>query len=108
MKTVRCLKCGALYPTDMNKCPTCNCENNDTNSKKMEKTKKSLNTQGYWGNSTEKHTSQTYKVTCPYCHSTDCKKISSLSKTGSVALFGIFALGKTTKQWHCNSCKSDF
>ena len=47
-------------------------------------------------------------VTCPYCKSTDTKKISGLSKVGSVALFGIFALGKTTKQWHCNSCKSDF
>jgi len=47
-------------------------------------------------------------VTCPYCQSTDCKKISGLSKAGSVALWGIFALGKTTKQWHCNNCKSDF
>ena len=47
-------------------------------------------------------------ITCPYCKSTNTKKISSLSKAGSVALFGIFALGKTTKQWHCNSCKSDF
>lgn len=47
-------------------------------------------------------------ITCPYCKSTDCKKISGLSKAGSVALWGIFALGKTTKQWHCNNCKSDF
>lgn len=47
-------------------------------------------------------------ITCPYCKSTDCKKISGLSKAGSVALWGIFALGKTAKQWHCNSCKSDF
>ena len=47
-------------------------------------------------------------ITCPYCKSTDCKKISGLSKAGSVALWGIFALGKTTKQWHCNSCKADF
>lgn len=47
-------------------------------------------------------------VTCPYCHSTDTRKISGISKAGSVALWGIFALGKTTKQWHCNSCKSDF
>lgn len=29
------------------------------------------------------------KVTCPYCKSTDCKKISGLSKAGSVALWGI-------------------
>lgn len=47
-------------------------------------------------------------VTCPYCKSTNTKKISSLSKAGSVAMWGIFALGKTTKQWHCNDCKSDF
>lgn len=47
-------------------------------------------------------------ITCPYCHSTNTKKISGLSKAGSVALWGIFALGKTTKQWHCNNCKSDF
>lgn len=51
---------------------------------------------------------QTPTITCPYCKSTDCKKISGLSKAGSVALWGIFALGKTTKQWHCNNCKSDF
>ena len=47
-------------------------------------------------------------VTCPYCQSTNTKKISGLSKAGSVALWGIFALGKTTKQWHCNECGSDF
>ena len=47
-------------------------------------------------------------ITCPYCKSNDCKKISGLSKASSVALRGIFALGKTTKQWHCNNCKSDF
>ena len=47
-------------------------------------------------------------VECPYCHSTDTRKISGLSKAGSVALFGIFSLGKTTKQWHCNRCNSDF
>lgn len=47
-------------------------------------------------------------VNCPYCHSTNTKKISGLSKAGSVALFGIFAWGKTSKQWHCNNCNSDF
>lgn len=45
---------------------------------------------------------------CPYCSSTDLKKISGLSKAGSVALWGVFAMGKVSKQWHCNSCKSDF
>lgn len=47
-------------------------------------------------------------VECPYCHSKDTKKISNLSKAGSIALFGIFALGKTSKQFHCNNCDADF
>lgn len=45
---------------------------------------------------------------CPYCHSKNTKKISGLSKAGSVAMFGVFAVGKVGKQWHCNNCKSDF
>ena len=48
------------------------------------------------------------KVECPYCHSTNTKKISGISKAGSVALFGVFAAGKVSKQWHCNNCSSDF
>lgn len=107
LNTVRCLNCNALYPSDMKQCPSCNCENDNTNSKKIEE-KKSPNSQGYWGNSTAKHTTQTPTITCPYCQSTNTQKISGLSKAGSVALWGIFALGKTTKQWHCNNCKSDF
>lgn len=45
---------------------------------------------------------------CPYCHSKNTKKISGLSKAGSAALWGVFAMGKISKQWHCNNCKSDF
>ena len=45
---------------------------------------------------------------CPYCHSKNTMKISGLSKAGSVAMFGIFAMEKVGKQWHCNNCKSDF
>lgn len=52
--------------------------------------------------------SKVKNVECPYCHSKDTKKISNLSKAGSVALFGVFALGKTSKQRHCNKCNSDF
>lgn len=47
-------------------------------------------------------------VTCPYCQSTNTKKISNTSKTMSVGLFGIFGMSKVNKQWHCNNCKSDF
>ena len=45
---------------------------------------------------------------CPYCHSKSTKKISGLSKVGSVVLWGVFAVGKVGKQWHCNNCNSDF
>lgn len=45
---------------------------------------------------------------CPTCQSTNLKKISGLSKAGSVALWGIFAAGRTSKTWHCNSCGSEW
>ena len=43
----------------------------------------------------------------PHCHSTNTKKISNVIKVGSVAMFGIFSQ-KVKRQWHCNSCGSDF
>lgn len=46
-------------------------------------------------------------ITCPYCSSFNTKKISGLSKVGSVAMWGIFSQ-KVRKQWHCNNCGSDF
>lgn len=45
---------------------------------------------------------------CPYCKSRSTKKISGLSKAGSVALFGIFSISRNSKQWHCNNCGADF
>ena len=44
---------------------------------------------------------------CPTCQSTNIRKISVLSKAGSVAMWGIFSQ-KVKKQWHCNNCGSDF
>lgn len=46
-------------------------------------------------------------VTCPYCKSTNCSKISGLSKATSVVLWGVFSQ-KHKHQWHCNKCNSDF
>ena len=48
------------------------------------------------------------KVHCPYCNSTNIKKITTGSKVAHTALFGIFSMSRNSKQWHCNSCKSDF
>ena len=52
--------------------------------------------------------SSSHAIKCPYCQSANTKKISATSKASSVALFGIFAMGKVSKQWHCNDCNSDF
>lgn len=47
-------------------------------------------------------------VKCPYCQSTNVKKISKSSKLAHGITFGIFATSKLVHQWHCNNCKSDF
>lgn len=52
-------------------------------------------------------TSSTPTVECPYCHSTDTKKISGTTRFVSTGLFGL-ASSKVGKQWHCNKCRSDF
>ena len=46
-------------------------------------------------------------IECPYCHSNDTKKISGSSRILSGGIFG-FGSSKIGKQWHCNTCKSDF
>ena len=47
-------------------------------------------------------------VTCPYCYSANTKKITVTSKAMHTALFGIFSMGRNSKQWHCDHCNSDF
>ena len=46
-------------------------------------------------------------VECPYCNSTNTSKIGTVSRMTSTAMFGL-ASKKIGKQWHCNSCGSDF
>ena len=46
-------------------------------------------------------------VTCPYCQSTKCSRISILGRMVSVEFWG-FASNKLGKQWHCHDCGSNF
>lgn len=96
--TLRCPECGGIFDKNDNltkmidyKCFECGCDLI---------TEDEYRSYGY-------HADKPV-VECPYCHSTSTKKISGVSKAGSVALFGIFATGKVSKQWHCNKCNSDF
>ena len=47
------------------------------------------------------------KVTCPYCSSTNIRKISTVSRMVSTGLLGLGSK-KIGKQYHCNNCGSDF
>lgn len=47
------------------------------------------------------------QIECPYCHSTNTTKITTVAKAVNVALFGLLG-NKRKHQWHCNNCKSDF
>lgn len=57
--------------------------------------------------SPQKEIKQAPVVSCPYCKSTNTSRITSMEKVVNVALFGLLG-NKRKKQWHCNSCKSDF
>lgn len=46
-------------------------------------------------------------VQCPYCKSTNTHKITTTSKVVNTALFGLFGT-KRNKQWHCDSCGSEW
>lgn len=56
---------------------------------------------------TTQQTSSKPTVECPYCHSTNTKKISGTKRWLSTGLFGL-ASNKIGKNFHCNNCKADF
>lgn len=49
-----------------------------------------------------------FGMECPYCHSTNTNKITITSKAVHTAIFGIFSMGRNSKNFHCNNCNSDF
>lgn len=49
-----------------------------------------------------------FSVECPYCHATNVRKITNISKVAHTTVFGIFSLGRNSKNFHCNHCNSDF
>ena len=48
-----------------------------------------------------------HNIHCPYCNSSNVTKIGTVNRAVSVGMFGL-ASKKIGKQWHCNSCGSDF
>lgn len=50
---------------------------------------------------------QAIDVVCPYCKSSNVRKIGAGGRLVSVGMLGL-AGSKVGKQWHCNNCNSDF
>lgn len=61
----------------------------------------------YYNDMIEKAPESSPTIKCPYCSSTNTKKITTTSKVMNTAFWGILGT-KRHKQWHCNSCRSDF
>lgn len=57
--------------------------------------------------SIKKQQSEQSKVRCPYCNSTNVKKISGTERVASVAMMGIFSK-KINKSFKCNACGGTF
>lgn len=103
----RCTKCDERYSFDTSKdysklCPICNNKmefwiNADCDTDLAEQRK----------NQTPIVPSSKPTITCPYCQSTNTKKIGVVGRSVSFGLFG-FGSSKMGKQWHCNNCKADF
>lgn len=51
--------------------------------------------------------SQKPTITCPYCKSTNVKKITTANRIAGAAVMGL-ASSNIGKQWYCNNCKSKF
>jgi len=45
---------------------------------------------------------------CPYCHSTDVRRVSHLYKVVDLLLRGLYAVDRIGIKWHCNNCGKDF
>ena len=47
-------------------------------------------------------------VPCPYCKSMNTQINTTANKIGDILIYGIFSVGKITKNWHCNNYKKNF
>lgn len=105
---INCPQCGVLIAETTRICPNCGFGGIASYLLELEREKR-LKSKNYSHNvdtySTQNITNNVPR--CPTCQSTNIKKISGLSKAGSVAMWGIFSR-KVHKQWHCNNCGSEW
>ena len=118
MSFIKCPKCGNMILESSKKCQYCGFDGISSYLLNKEKEKfskelaqrkidREIRDNGINASKQNKHIPNQPKISCPYCQSTNCKKIGTLSRMASISFFG-FASRKIGKQWHCNNCKSDF
>lgn len=106
-KKIKCPNCSLLIPETSRVCPECDFDGIASYLLQLEREKQSKiidYTHQYEpiiGNNVS------HVPKCPTCQSTDIRKISAASKAASVALWGLLSQ-KVKKQWHCNSCGSEW
>lgn len=125
MSLIQCIECGNKVSDKASTCPHCGCpvsESLNTLIKKSNKDKVfykcplcgapyekgdiKCSICGYTSIMDQKE-NKTLKPHCPYCNSTNIKKIGIGGRALSAWTLGL-AGSKIGKQWHCNNCKSDF
>lgn len=118
MSFIKCPKCGNMILDSSRKCQYCGFDDISSYLLNKEKEKfskelaqrkieRAIRDNEINASKQNKQTSNNPKITCPYCKSTNCKKIGTLSRIASIGFLG-FASNKIGKQWHCNNCGSDF
>lgn len=111
MGVIQCPSCGKQISDTVKKCPNCGFDKISSYLLQLERNKKEkyIDYSHCYEDLPDIHAQQTSKptVTCPYCQSTNCTKISGLNRAVSIGFWGLMSK-KIGKQWHCNECGSDF
>lgn len=105
-RKINCPKCNTLISETVRSCPQCSFDGISSYLLQLEKEKQSKIV-GCTYNCESMQSKEKNIPKCPTCQSTDIKKISTMSKVSSVALWGLFSQ-KVKKQWHCNNCGSEW
>ena len=96
MAIIKCPRCGKDIQDNSRKCQYCGLE--------REKQAKYID---YTHNFDPITPTQSNIPKCPTCGSTNLSKVSTMSKAGSVFMWGLLSQ-KVKKTWHCNNCKYEW
>lgn len=107
-KKIKCPNCSSMILETSRSCPDCGFDGIGTYLLQLEREKQAKvidYTHDYDIN--VNNTSTAHVPKCPTCGSPKIQKVSTLSKAGSVFMWGLLSQ-KVKKTWHCNNCGSEW